>query len=253
MDRLKGKRALITGGAGEIGRTTARLFLNEGARVMLVDKNEDGLEAARTALGPSVITHIADVSDAEQVNEYVEAAVDKMGGIDVFFNNAGIEGVVAPITDYPEDVFDRVLSVNVKGVWLGMKYVMPAMTKGGGGSIIASSSVAGLKPVAGITGYSVSKHAVVGIMRMAAAEGVSMGIRVNSIHPAPVDNQMMRSLENKFAPGAGDAVKSQLEAGIPMKRYATNKEVANLVLSLASDESSYVTGTCNVLDGGMML
>ena len=171
------------------------------------------------------------------------------GKIDVFFNNAGIEGVVKPIVDYPEDVFDKVIAVNVKGMWLGNKYVLPKMNEGG--SIIMTSSVAGLLGFANLGAYATSKHAVVGIMRTSAIEAAPYKIRVNSVHPSPVNNRMMRSIEEGASAGHSEDVKKQFETSIPLNRYAEPIEIANLVLFLASDKSKFITGTTQVIDGGM--
>lgn len=250
MNQLQNKVAIITGGAGSIGKTTAKLFLEEGAKVLLVDLNESQLKEVQTELAnENVAIFAADVSKAKEVESYVNEAIKRFGKIDIFFNNAGIEGVVKPIVDYPEDVFDKVIAVNVKGIWLGNKYVLPKITDGG--SIILTSSVAGLLGFAGLGAYVVSKHAVVGIMRTSAIEAAPRKIRVNSIHPSPVNNRMMRSIEEGASVGHGDEVKKQFEASIPMKRYAEPIEIAQLVLFLASDKSQFITGTTQVIDGGL--
>ena len=250
MKRLENKTALITGGAGSIGKTTAKLFLQEGANVFLVDLNEEALEEAAKELGGKNVQYAAaDVTRAADVQRYVSAAVSAFGKIDVFFNNAGIEGVVKPVTDYPEDVFDKVLAVNVKGVWLGNKYVLPHLNDGG--SIILTSSVAGIAGSPDVSAYIASKHAVVGLMRNLAIEAAPRKIRVNTINPSPVDNRMMRSLEDGFAPGQAEAAKKELEKAIPLGRYAEAEEIAQLVLFMASDESRFITGTTQVIDGGM--
>jgi NAD(P)-dependent dehydrogenase (short-subunit alcohol dehydrogenase family) len=162
-----------------------------------------------------------------------------------------MEGAVAPLHEYPIEMFDRVLAVNVKGVWLGLKYVMPEMQKTGGGSIVITSSVAGFGGTPNVVAYVTSKHAVIGTMKVAALEGAPHQIRVNTIHPGPVDNRMMRALEEGFAPGHGDAVKAQFEQMIPLGRYADNQDVVNLFLFLASDDAKYLTGNQYVVDGGM--
>lgn len=250
MKKLEYKVAIITGGAGSIGKATAQLFLEKGAKVLLVDLSEDALKNAVKELNSEHVKYcVADVSKAEDVKKYVDEAVKSFGKIDIFFNNAGIEGVVKPITDYPEDVFDKVISVNVKGSWLGNKYVLPQMKDGG--SIIMTSSVAGLLGFAGLGAYVTSKHAVVGIMRTTAIEMAPRKIRVNSVHPSPVNNRMMRSIEEGASAGHGEEVKKQFEASIPLGRYAEPLEIAKLVLFLASDDSQFITGTTQVIDGGM--
>lgn len=250
MKKLENKVAIITGGAGSIGQTTASLFLEEGAKVLLVDLSEEALKKAVEELGKNNVTYcVADVTKSADVQKYVKQAVDLYGKIDIFFNNAGIEGVVKPMVDYPEEMFDKVIAVNVKGVWLGNKYVLPQMNDGG--SIIITSSVAGLLGSPNVSAYITSKHACVGIMRASAIEAAPRKIRVNSVHPSPVDNRMMRSLEEGFAPGQGEAVKEQLELTIPLGRYAQPVEIAKLVLFLASDDSQFITGTTQVIDGGI--
>ncbi|MBO0938720.1 SDR family oxidoreductase [Fibrella sp. HMF5335] len=251
MNRLQGKRAVITGGSGGIGMATARLFLDEGASVMLVDLDEAKLKQAADQLGGNIAYCKADVTQATEVDAYVKAAQEKLGGIDVFFNNAGIEGKVMPLTEYPEELFRKVLDVNVMGVWFGLKYVMPVMEKNGGGSIVITSSVAGLSGTPNVSAYVTSKHGVVGLMKVAALEGAAHNIRVNTIHPSPVDNRMMRSLEEGFAPGQSAAAQKQFAAAIPLKRYAKEADVANIALFLASDDASFITGGQYTVDGGM--
>jgi NAD(P)-dependent dehydrogenase (short-subunit alcohol dehydrogenase family) len=252
MKRLENKVAIITGGAGSIGKITAKRFLEEGAKVFLVDLNEHDLKIVDDELeGLRIKYCVADVSKSEDVQRYVNEAVKEFGKIDIFFNNAGIEGVVKPLIDYPEDVFDKVMAVNVKGIWLGNKYVLPQMNDGG--SIILTSSVARLTGSPNVSAYITSKHAVVGIMRATAVEAAPRKIRVNSVHPSPVDNRMMRSLEEGFSAGHGSEVKKSLEANIPFGRYAEPIEIAQLVVFLASDDSQFITGTTQVIDGGLVV
>ena len=252
MKKLENKVAVITGGSGAIGSTTAKLFLDEGAKVVLVDVNEEALRGTVASLDSEHVSYVvADVTKSADVQQYVRHAVDTFGKIDVFFNNAGVEGAVKPIEEYPEDVFDKLMAVNVKGVWLGMKYVLPEMNEGG--SIINTSSIAGLTGSPSVSPYVTSKHAVVGLTRAVALEVAPRNIRVNSIHPSPVDNRMMRSLEDGYAPGAGEEAKKNFEAAIPLNRYATNDDIAKGVLFLASDDSRFVTGSKLVVDGGMTL
>jgi NAD(P)-dependent dehydrogenase (short-subunit alcohol dehydrogenase family) len=252
MARLSGKVAVITGGAGRIGLAAAQKFVDEGSKVVLVDVNEAALDQALQSLNrpDDVDCVVADVTTPEGNQSFVDKALSRFGKLDVFLANAGIEGAVKPIWEYPLEVFDRLLSINVRGVFLGLKSVMPQMQKTGGGSIVVTSSVAGLVGSAGMSAYITSKHAVIGLMRTAAIEGAALGIRVNTVNPGPIESRMMRSIEENAAPGAGDQVKKGFEAITPLHRYGNPEEVALLMLFLASDESSYCTGGVYTVDGG---
>ena len=253
MKRLKDKVALITGGAAGIGLETARLFLGEGDRVALVDLDDDDLSDAARDLGnpDDLLTIAADVSSVEDSKRYVAQTVEAFGRIDVFFNNAGIEGKVAPLVDQKIEDFDRVLAVNVRGAFLGLQHVLPVMIGQKSGSVINMSSIAGLKGSPNVAPYITSKHAVVGLTRAAAIEAAGHNVRVNSVHPSPVNTRMMRSLEEGFNPGHGEEVKQQLADTIPLGRYGESLDIANLVLFLASDESAFITGAQYPIDGGM--
>ena len=251
MNTLKNKVAIITGGSGGIGKATAKLFLAEGAKVVLVDIEEAHLKAAVSELNSDDVTYYkADVSIAAEVKAYTDYTLSTFGKIDVFFNNAGIEGVVKPIAEYPEAMFDKVVAVNIKGVWLGCQHVIPKMEQGG--SVMITSSVAGLKGFAGLGAYVASKHAEIGIMRVAALEFADRKIRVNTIHPGPVNTRMMRSIEADISPNDAKAAQEGFEGIIPFGRYAEANEIAELALFLASDSSKYITGSQHVVDGGLM-
>ena len=253
MKRLQDKIALITGGAAGIGLETARLFLTEGASVALVDLDAETLEeAARSLPAPDkVLTIAADVSLPQDVARYVLEIMDRFGRIDVFFNNAGIEGKVAPLTRQKIEDFDRVMAVNVRGAFLGLQHVLPVMQRQKSGSVINTSSIAGLQGSPNVAPYITSKHALVGLTRAAAAEAAVDNVRVNSVHPAPINTRMMRSLEEGFSPGHGADVKNQLTASIPLGRYGESADVARLVLFLASDDAAFITGAQYTVDGGM--
>ncbi len=253
MTRLQDKIALITGGAAGIGLETARLFLAEGAKVALVDLNEADLNQAAADLNrpEDVLTIPADVSSQEDTARYVQATLDRFGRIDVFFNNAGIEGKVAPIVDQKIDDFDRVMAVNVRGSFLGLQHVLPGMMQQKSGSIINMSSIAGLTGSANAAPYITSKHAIVGLTRAAAIEAAPANVRVNSVHPSPINTRMMRSLEEGFSPGNASAAQKQLEATIPLARYGESVDVAQLVLFLGSDDAAFITGGQYPVDGGM--
>lgn len=175
----------------------------------------------------------------------------KFGKIDVFLNNAGIVGKAAPIVEQTVEDFDKVMSVNCRGVFLGLKHVLKVMTKQGFGSIINMSSVAGLMAWEGITPYVASKHAVTGRTKIGALEGAPYGVRVNSVHPSPVQTMMMRELEAGYNPEDPEAAEQEVAKLIPMGRYAESEEIANLVLFLASDESAFISGSQYRIDGGM--
>jgi NAD(P)-dependent dehydrogenase (short-subunit alcohol dehydrogenase family) len=250
---MKNKRIVITGGSGAIGKALAKELLAKGAKVLITDLKDADLDKAKKELASDqLFTFKADVSQDKEVAKYVQYAVNKLGGIDIFYNNAGVEGKVVPLDEYPLEVFDQVMNVNVKGVYYGLRHVFPVMKKNKeGGSIIITSSVAGLMGTPNVLPYVTSKHAVIGMMKSAALEGAPHKIRVNTVNPSPVDNRMMRSLEEGFAPGAGAEAKKGFEQTIPLQRYATNEEVAKLMLFLGSDDSSFITGTVNPIDGGM--
>lgn len=249
---LEGKRALITGAAGGIGGATARAFAREGARLALVDLDGAALESLRAELGGEVLALAGDVSDAPDVARYMDEAVGALGGLDVLFNNAGFEGVVARVQDYEDEAFDRVMRVNVRGIWLNLKRAVSIMLdQGRGGSIVNASSGAGLRGLPFMSAYVASKHAVLGLSRSAAVELGGTGIRVNAICPGPVDTRMMRSLEEQRAERIGvSADRSGFSVPIPMGRFATPEEIAETVTFLASDAASYITGAAIAVDGG---
>ena len=250
--QLSGKVAVITGGAGVLGLATARVFLENGANVMLVDNDSTSLRTALAGLASKNAEGVvADVTQASAVQTYTQDTLDRFGKIDLFFNNAGIEGEVARISEYSEAVFDRVMAINVRGVFLGMKYVLPKMTDGG--SVIITSSVAGFRGTPGFVAYTASKHAVVGIMKSTALDAAPRKIRVNTIHPGMVESVMMRRLEEQFAPGDAVGAKAAFTASIKLGRYVRPEEVAQMVLYLASDASAMVTGSEFVVDGGFLL
>jgi len=248
---LENKVCVITGGAGSIGLASARLFLREGARVMLVDLNEADLErAARELDSSSADWVVADVGDAAATRAYIERAVDRFGPIDVLFSNAGNQGPVVPVTEYPEDAFDAQIRVHVRGAFLACKYGLPRMRDGG--SLIITSSVVGAMGAPGVVAYVTAKHAQVGLMRSVAKEAARRRIRVNTLHPGPVDNAFQAQIEANIGKMVGgiDATK-MLDDAIPLHRHAEPDEIARSALYLASDLSSFVTGSTLMVDGGM--
>jgi NAD(P)-dependent dehydrogenase (short-subunit alcohol dehydrogenase family) len=250
--RLEEKVAIITGGAGGIGRAAGARFVAEGARVLLADVDENALGEAVAEIGSNRVSHcVTDVTDPEANQRMVALAEERYGGVDILLANAGTEGQVKPITECDVEVFDRVIAVNVRGVWLGLQAAIPALQKRGGGSIVITSSTAGLRGSPGLSPYVTSKHAVIGMMRSAALECAPLGIRVNTVNPSPVETRMMRSLEEGMAPGAGEAAHEMIKTRIPLQRYGEPDDIATLMLFLASDESSFITGSVYTADGGM--
>jgi NAD(P)-dependent dehydrogenase (short-subunit alcohol dehydrogenase family) len=248
-----GKVALVTGGGNGIGRAASVGFAREGAKVVVVDHDAAGAEATAGIIrqnGGDAIAVTADVTKAADVKAYVKAAIEKYGRIDCFFNNAGIEGKVAPIAEYDDAVFDAVIGVNLKGVFLGLRHVLPEMIRQGSGAVVNTASVAGLVATPGMSAYVASKHAVIGLTKAAAGEVARQGIRVNAVCPGPVDTRMIHALEEQLAPGNAASVSERYQAAIPSGRYTTADEIANMVLFLCSDLASNTTGGQFVVDGG---
>lgn len=253
MSRLQGKVAVITGGAGGIGIAAAKRFVGEGADVLLVDLDEAALNAACQEIGSNQVSYcVADVTRSEDNQRMIDVATERYGGVDIFLANAGIEGDVASILEYDEARFDQVMAVNVKGPFLGLKASIPALAARGGGSIIITSSVAGVRGAPGVAPYVTSKHAVIGMMKSAARECAAMNIRVNTVNPSPVETRMMRSLESGMNPDAPEQAKNAMEASIPLGRYAQPEDIANIMLFLASDDAQFITGSVYLADGGSM-
>lgn len=247
--RLQDKVVLITGAAGAIGAAAARLFAGQGAKLMLADMNADALQGMVEELGADNTACVSvDVTNPEQNEAMVAATVERFGRLDVFLANAGIEGKIGSLVESSVENFDKVMSVNVRGVWLGLHYAIPAMQKSGGGSIVITSSGAGVKGAPNLVPYNTSKHAVIGLMRCAALECAAMNIRVNTVNPGPIQSRMMTSIGDGF--GDGNAFTQAVQAQTPLGRFGLPEEVAQTMLFLASDDSSYVTGSVYMVDGG---
>jgi 3alpha(or 20beta)-hydroxysteroid dehydrogenase len=244
--------AIVTGGGGGIGRAASLALASGGARVLVVDL--DGARAEETAAavveaGGTASALVADVTDPEAVAAYVGECERRYGGVDAFFNNAGYEGAIAEIAEYPLDEFERTMAINVRGVFLGLRQVIPAMRRRGGGSIVNVSSQAGLRGVPNLSAYSASKHAVIGLTRAAALEVAGDSIRVNVVCPGPTDTRMMRDIEEVVRSRGGDP--SGFVERIPVGRYGRPEEIAALVAWLLLESPQFLTGAVLPIDGGM--
>ncbi|WP_316572647.1 SDR family NAD(P)-dependent oxidoreductase [Neobacillus sp. YIM B06451] len=254
MGRFEDKVVVITGAAGGIGSEAAKQFAQEGAKLVLVDLKEDQLQDTVEKLDLKEGDYLlvpADVSNQEAVQNYVNRSVDTFGKIDVFFNNAGVGGAIVPTADYPVDAFDTVINVNLRGAFLGLKYVLQVMEKQGYGSIINTSSIGGLKAMPNTAAYNASKFAIVGLTGTAAIEYASKNIRINAVGPSPANTQMMRKTEARTNSENPEEARKLFAESIPLGRYAETSDVVNAVLFLASEESSFITGVTLPVDGGM--
>ena len=242
--RLAGKVAVVTGAGSGMGTAMVRQFCAQGAKVIAADVSgrQDELPGA---LGAACLATHADVSKSADVQAMLNLAVERFGRLDVLCNNAGIQGQIAPTAEQDEDAFDEVIAVNLRGVFLGMKYAIPLMLKTGGGSIVNTSSMASLVAFTGMAGYCASKGGVSMLTKLTAAEYASQGIRVNAILPGAIDTGMTQALPKEYLEGA--------VAATLMGRIGTPDEIAQLAVFLASDESSFITGTLTPVDGGYTL
>ena len=248
-----GKVAIVTGAAGGIGRAVSLALAGAGAKVLVVDLSRDGgLETERQILaaGGDAKFVAADVSKSEDVAHYVAEAKRAWGRIDIFMNNAGWEGVIKPLVDYPDELFDKVMAINVRGVFLGLKHVLPVMIAQKSGAVVNTASIGAFIGTRNLGPYTASKHAVMGLTKTAAMEVARKGIRVNAVCPGPVDTPMIREIEANQAPGATQSLRDQRTASIPDGRYAQPEEVANLMVYLASDLAGHVTGQGMQINGG---
>ena len=249
-NRLDGAVAVITGAGSGMGRATAELFAEEGARVLVVDRWTERAEDAAADIGSSAAAFTADVALGEDVQAMFQAAAERFGAINVIYNNAGIGGREDNVRDCPESLFDEIISINLRGVWLGMKYGIPHLERAGGGSIISTASIAGISGLAGIGAYCASKGGVIALTRAAAGEWASKGIRINCICPGAIATRI-----GDDSPGGQDPVNlaRRRESGArahPLGRSGEGRDIAHMALYLASDESSLVTGQAMVVDGG---
>jgi 3alpha(or 20beta)-hydroxysteroid dehydrogenase len=248
--RFDGRVAVITGAAAGFGLAVATQLASEGARLVLVDRAADALHAAANKLGGLPV--VADVSVESEVDGYAREAVDAHGRIDLFFNNAGIEGRMAPMTELSVEDFDRVWAVNARGVFMGLRAVLKVMKPQESGAIVNTASMAAIKGAATFSPYIASKHAVLGLTKSAALEGAPYGIRVNCVAPGHIDTRMARDLTAQIDPSNPAGAYERVAATVPLgQRYGTAEEVANLVVWLLSDEASYVSGSLHLIDGAL--
>jgi 3alpha(or 20beta)-hydroxysteroid dehydrogenase len=253
--QLQGRVAIITGAARGIGYATVDQFAAAGAAIVAFDLPTAPVDAV-TALaekhGAPLLIFKGDVASAPDWQRLVAETMERFGKIDILVNNAGISGQICSMLDYPDDLFDAVMAVNARGVFLGMKYVGQAMkARGEGGAMVNISSVSGIGGGRYVIAYTASKHAVVGMTKLAAAELAAFKIRVNALCPAPTATEMMFEMERTQSPGDPDAVRRGMARMIPLGRYGEPEEIASAILFLASDAASFITGTAIPIDGGL--
>jgi NAD(P)-dependent dehydrogenase (short-subunit alcohol dehydrogenase family) len=247
--RLQGKVAIVTGAASGIGKATAELFATEGAKVVAADVNERDGQALADRLGADVLFQLADVAVSADVKALVATAEERFGGLDVLFNNAGI-AVFKTIEETSEEEWDRVVAVNLRSIYLGIKHAIPAMRRRGGGSIINTASVHGFLTAGGLGAYGATKHGVIGITKSAALELARENIRVNAVCPGAIDTPIMRA--NLRAVGDEAEELAKIANSEPIGRVGQPSEIARAVLWLATDEASFATGAPFVIDGGLI-
>ena len=249
MGILDDKHCIITGGAGSVGLASAKAMAEEGARIMLVDRDMAALEQAADSIGAKdTLIAAADISDSTQVQAFVKQAAENWGKIDVVFANAGISGTNASVADFPEDVFDDVMDINVRGTFLTLKHAIPHMRDGG--SIVVTSSIMGVRTRPGTVAYITSKHALIGMVRCVARELAGRNIRANIIAPGPLENEFQQTIEDRVSAAMGVNATEMRNNMIPLGRHGTAEEISRAVLFLASDQSSFTTGAVLMADGG---
>jgi NAD(P)-dependent dehydrogenase (short-subunit alcohol dehydrogenase family) len=254
MKRHEGKAMLVTGAAGAIGFATCEILAREGAQVMLVDIDEVGLEKRTAQLkdaGYDVAAFHADIAEEEQVKAYARAALDAFGQVDGFFNNAGIEGTLAPTHEYPVDEFDKVLRVNLRGMFLGLRHVLPDMVRRGSGSVVNTASIGSERGLAGACAYNAAKHGAVGLTRTAASEVAQKGVRVNCVMPGVIETPLLVGMLEQMFDDVEAGMKKLGEVAT-LNRVGQPREVGDVVSFLLSDEASYVNGAKWEIDGGAL-
>ncbi len=245
--------AIITGAARGIGLATIKLFAAAGASIVAFDLPQSPLEDAikmAKDYGVPIRTFHGDVANATDWKKVINETIDQFGKLDILVNNAGVSGFIGSMLEYPDDVFDQVMAVNARGVFLGMKYAGQVM-KSNGGAIVNISSVSGIGGGRYVMAYTASKHAVVGMTKLAAAELAMFKIRVNALCPAPTATEMMFEMARTQSPDDPDAIRRGMERMIPLGRYGEPDEIASAILFLVSDAASFITGTAIPIDGGL--
>lgn len=255
MNELQGRKIIVTGAAGSIGHATSCVLAAKGADVMLVDINHDGLLARRAAVaafGTQVEICHADVSRSEDVQEYVAATRNAFGRIDGLFNNAGTEGRIASIEAYDVAEFDRLIAVNLRSIFLGMRHVIPVMLEQGAGAIVNTGSIASERGLAGACAYNATKHGILGLTRTAAADVAARGIRVNTVLPGVIDTPLLEGMLETLFNGDVQLGKRTLGKVAPQERIGLPREVGEVVAFLLSDAASFVNGAAWAMDGGAL-
>jgi NAD(P)-dependent dehydrogenase (short-subunit alcohol dehydrogenase family) len=255
MNRHLGRSIIVTGAAGAIGFATSEILAREGAQVLLVDINAKRLDECTEALlaqGGAVASCLADCGEETDVKRYAQAAIDRFGQIDGFFNNAGVEGKLAPTHEYDVAEFDRLMRVNLRGVFLGLRHVLPHMVGLGKGSVVNMASIGSERGLAGACAYNASKHAVVGLTRTAASEVAQRGVRVNCVMPGVIETPLLVEVLEQLFPGNVEKGMEKLGQVATLNRCGKPAEVGNVVSFLLSDEASYVNGAKWEIDGGAL-